>query len=124
LLGHDLTAAEDPPANWISPLIPLAPLFILLVWIAGLYLFTQRWQWHGKLPLRGMARFWRYFLPLAVDLILASIALIHVPNQFLTPMETISLFTPDVFLIVLLITILGSAWAFARTSFTFRRHQL
>ena len=120
LLGHDLSAAVDPPANWVSPLIPLAPLFILVVWIAGSYLFIQRWQHRGKLPPSGIQRVWRYFLPLAIDLFLASIAWILVPRQFLTPMETISLFTPDVFLIVVLMTVIGAGWALTRTYLTFR----
>jgi CubicO group peptidase (beta-lactamase class C family) len=120
LLGQDLTAAVDPPSNWVSPLIPLAPLLILIVWIAGSYLFLQRWRQTGKLPSRGLQLLLRYFLPLAVDLILASIAWILVPRQFLTPMETIGLFTPDVYLIVVLMTALGTGWALARTYLTFR----
>ena len=72
------------------------------------------------MPPRGTRRFWRYSLPLAVDLILASIAWILIPRQFLTRMETIGLFTPDVFLIVVLITVLGAGWALTRTYLTFR----
>jgi len=121
LLGHDLSAAVDPSANWVSPLIPLAPLFILAVWIVGSYLFIQRWRQQGKMPRPGIKRVWLYFLPLAIDLFLASIAWILVPRQFLTPMETISLFTPDVFLIVVLMTVLGVGWALTRTYMTFPR---
>ena len=124
LLGQDLTTAVDPPANWISPLIPLAPLFILIVWIATSYLFIRRWRKKGELPLRGVQPLWRYFLPLAVDLILASIAWILVPRQFLTPMETIGLFTPDVYLIVVLMTVLGAGWALTRTYLTIRPAQV
>jgi CubicO group peptidase (beta-lactamase class C family) len=124
LLGQDLTAAVDPPANWVSPLIPLVPLFILVVWIAGSYLFIQRWRRQKKLPPRGLPRLWRYFLPLAIDLILASIAWIFVPLQFLTPIETIGLFTPDVFLIVVLMTVLGVGWALTRTYLTFHPSQV
>jgi CubicO group peptidase (beta-lactamase class C family) len=123
LLGQDLTAAVDPPANWVSPLIPLVPLFILIVWIAGSYLFIKHWRQQGNLPPRGMQRFWRYFLPLAVDLCLASIAWILIPRQFLTPMETIGLFTPDIFLVVVLMTALGAGWALTRTYMTFRSTQ-
>jgi hypothetical protein len=36
-------------------------------------------------------------------------------------METISLFTPDVFLIVVLMTVLGAGWALARTYLVFTR---
>jgi CubicO group peptidase (beta-lactamase class C family) len=120
LLGQELSAAVDPPANWVSPLIPLAPLFILVIWIAGSYFFIQRRRRKGSLPPRGVQRLWRYYLPLAVDLILASIAWIFVPRQFLTPMETIGLFTPDIFLIVVLMTVLGAGWALTRTYLTFR----
>ncbi len=73
---------------------------------------------------RGAQRFWRYFLPLAVDLCLAAIAWILVPRQFLTPMETIGLFTPDVFLIVVLMTVLGAGWALSRTYLTFHPSQV
>ena len=90
-----------------------------MIWIAGSYLFIKRWRQQGKLPPHGIQRFWRYFLPLAVDLFLASIAWIIVPRQFLTPMETIGLFTPDVFLIVVLMTVLGAGWALTRTYLTF-----
>lgn len=67
---------------------------------------------------------WRYFLLLAVNLILASIVWILVPRQLLTPMETIGLFTPDVFLIVVLMTVLAAGWALARTYLTFRPPQI
>jgi CubicO group peptidase (beta-lactamase class C family) len=121
LLGHDLPASVDPPANWIDPLLPLVPLFILVVWITGSYLFIKRWQQLRNLPPRGAQWFWRYFLPLGIDLILASIAWILVPRQFLTPMETIGLFTPDVFLIIVLMTVLGAGWALIRTYLVFYR---
>jgi len=120
LLGQGLGAAVDPPANWVSPLIPLAPLFILMVWITGSYLFLQSWRRKGKLPSHGLQLLWRYFLPLAIDLILATFAWIFVPRQFFTPMETIRLFTPDVYLIVVLMTVLGAAWVLNRTYLTFR----
>ena len=119
LLGHNLSAAVDPPANWVAPAIPLVPLFILVIWIAGSYLFIKRWRQLGKLPPRGIHQLWHYYLPLVVDLCLASIAWIIVPRQFLTPLETIRLFTPDIFLIIVLMTILGVSWALARTFLTF-----
>jgi len=122
LLGHDLTTAVDPPANLIAPAVPLVPLLILSIWIAGSFLSIKRWQKQGKLPPRGAQRFWRYFLPLAIDLGLASLAWIVVPRQFLTPLETIGLFTPDLFLIMVLMTVLGAGWALARTYLTFRSY--
>jgi CubicO group peptidase (beta-lactamase class C family) len=120
LLGQNLSESVDPPANWISPVIPLVPFFILVIWISGSLLFIKHWRQRGILPLRGTQWLWRYFLPLAIDLFLASIAWIIVPRRFLTPMETIGLFTPDVFLIVVLMTVLGAGWALTRTFLTFR----
>lgn len=124
LLGRDLTAAVDPPANWLSPLIPLVPLFILLVWITGSYFFIKHRRQQGKLPPPGIQRVWLYFLPLSIDLFLATIAWILIPCQFLTPMETIGLFTPDIFLIVVLMSALGGGWALTRTYLTFRPRQV
>ena len=124
LLGHDLTAAVDPPANWIAPLIPLVPLFILLVWITASYFFIKHRRQQGKLPPPGIQRVWLYFLPLSIDLFLATTAWILIPRQFLTPMETIGLFTPDIFLIVVLLTVLGVGWALTRTYLTFRPRQM
>jgi hypothetical protein len=69
---------------------------------------------------RGAQLLWRYLLPLAIDLCLASIAWFIIPHQFRTPMETISLFTPDVFFIITLMAILGVAWAVVRTYVIFQ----
>lgn len=124
MLSHNLSTAVDPPANWVAPTIPFVPLFILILWIAGSYLFIKRWRQLGKLPPRSIVQLWRYFLPLAIDLCLASIAWIIVPRQFLTPLDTIRLFTPDIFLIIVLMTILGAGWALARTYLTFRPPQV
>jgi hypothetical protein len=120
LLGHSLSPSVDPPLDLIGPALPLAPLLILVLWIVGWYLVIRRWQRRGELPLRGMRRFWHYVLPLGVDLCLAVLAWLIVPRLFHTPMATISLFAPDVFLSIVLITSLGLGWALARTILTFR----
>jgi hypothetical protein len=67
-----------------------------------------------------MRRFWHYGLPLGVDLCLAALAWLIVPRLVHTPMATIGLFAPDVFLSIVLITSLGLGWALARTILTFR----
>jgi hypothetical protein len=87
--------------------------------ILGL-IIIKRWQHRGELPLRRMRRFWRYVLPLGVDLCLATLAWPIVPRLVHAPMATISLFAPDVFLSIVLITSLGLGWALARTIVTFR----
>jgi len=120
LLGHSLSPNVDPPPNLIGPARPLAPLLILVLWIAGWYLVIRRWQRRGELPLRGMRRFRHYVLPLGGDLCLAALAWLIVPRLFHTPMATISLFAPDVFLSIVLITSLSLGWALARTILTFR----
>ena len=48
------------------------------------------------------------------------LAWLIVSRLFHTPMATISLFTPDVFLSIVLITGLGFGWALARTILTLR----
>jgi hypothetical protein len=120
LLGHGLSPSVDPPPNRIRSVLPLAALLILVVWIVGWYLVIRRWQRRGDLPLRGMRRFWHYILPLGVELCLATLAWLILPQLVHTPMATIRLFAPDVFLSIVLITSLGLAWALTRTILMFR----
>jgi CubicO group peptidase (beta-lactamase class C family) len=120
LLGHRLSPSVDPAPDPIGPALPLAPLLMLVVWMVGWYLVIRRWQRRGELPLRGIRRFWHYGLPLAVDLCLAALAWLIVPRMLHTPMATIRLFAPDVFLSIVLVTSLGLGWALARTTLTFR----
>jgi CubicO group peptidase (beta-lactamase class C family) len=120
LLGHSLSPSVDPPPDRIGPLLPLAPLLMLVVWMVAWYLVIRRWQRCGELPLLGMRRFWRYGLPLGVDLGLATLAWLILPRLVHTPMATIRLFAPDVFLSIVLMTSLGFGWALARTILTFR----
>lgn len=121
LLGHSLSPSLDPAPDLIGPALPLAPLLMLVVWIVGWYMVIRRWQRRGDLSLRGIRRFWRYGLPLGVDLCLATGAWLLVPRLLHTPLATIRLFAPDVFLSIVLLTSLGLGWALARTALTFRR---
>jgi CubicO group peptidase (beta-lactamase class C family) len=120
LLGHSPSGSVDPPLDLITPATPLTPLLILVLWIVGSYLVIRRWQRRGELPLYGMRHFWRYIVPLGADLCLATLAWLIVPQLFHTPLETIRLFAPDVFLSLVLITVLGVSWSIARTTLTFR----
>ncbi len=49
---------------------------------------------------------------------------IIVPAQFHTPMATIALFAPDVFFVIVTLTILSLGWAIARSFFTFYPRRL
>jgi pimeloyl-ACP methyl ester carboxylesterase len=120
LLGHSLSPAVDPPTDLIGPVLPLAPLPILGVWMVGWYLVIRRWRRHGELPLRGMRRFSCYGVPVGIDLCLAASAWLLVPRPLHTPTATISLFAPDIFLSMVLVTSLSLGWALARTRLTFR----
>jgi CubicO group peptidase (beta-lactamase class C family) len=120
LLGHSLSGTVDPPPDLIGPALPLAPLLILGVWMVGWYLVIGRWRRRGELPLGGIRRFWHYGLPLGVELCLAVLAWLIVPRLVHTPMATIRLFAPDVFLSLVLVTSLSLGCALARTTLTFR----
>jgi hypothetical protein len=65
-------------------------------------------------------RFWQYFLPLAIDLCPLILVWIIVPNQFQTPVQTMVLFAPDVFVAIVTLTVLGLGWALLRSYFTLR----
>jgi hypothetical protein len=96
----------------------LAALLIPVLWIVWSYFSIRRWQHHGELPPRGISRFWRLYLPLAIDFCPVVLAWIIVPAQFHAPMETIALFAPDVFVVIITLTALSCGWAMARTVLT------
>lgn len=120
LRGQGRSERVDPPGDRLGPMLPLAPLLILVVWIAGSYLVIRRWQRRGELPLRGRRRLWSYGLPLGIDLGLATAAWLIAPRLLHTPMATIGLFAPDMFLSIVLLSVLGLAWALTRTILTIR----
>jgi CubicO group peptidase (beta-lactamase class C family) len=120
LLGHGLSGSVDPPPDQLGPARSLVPLLILAAWTVGWFLVIRRWRRRGDLPLRGMRRLGGYVLPLSIDLCLAGLAWVIVPRLSHAPMATISLFAPDVFLSIVLITVLGLGWALARTILTLR----
>jgi hypothetical protein len=120
LQGQGLSPAVDPPMNWLPPTWMLLPLLIAVAWLAGSVAFIRRWQRRGELPVRGWAILWRYALPLAVDLGLGGSAWMILPNRFQTPMATIGLFAPDVFAIIVSLTVLSLAGALGRSLFALR----
>lgn len=124
LLGTGPTASTNPPLTVISQAMLLAALLIPGLWIAGSYFSIRRWQQRGELPPHGTGRFWRLYLPLAVDFCQVALAWIIVPAQFHTPMETIALFAPDVFVVIVTLTALSLGWAMARIFITLHLRRL
>lgn len=120
LLGNSLTASTNPPLTVLPQVMLLAALLIPALWIAGSYLSIRRWQPHGELPPHGISRFWRLYLPLAIDVLPVGIAWIILPAQFHASMEAIALFVPDVFVVIVTLTALSLGWAIARTLLTLR----
>lgn len=118
LLGNGVTANTNLPATLTPQMLLLATLLIPILWIAGSFLFVKRWRDRGELPPYGIRRFWRLYLPLVIDLCPLVLVWIIVPSQFHTPIETIALFAPDVFVIIITLTALSLGWAMARTFLT------
>lgn len=124
LLGNGLTAHTDPPLTVIPQVILLAALLIPMLWIVASYLSIRRWQQRSELPSHGISRFWRLYLPLAIDCCPVVLAWIILPIQFNTPMETIALFAPDAYVAIVTLTVLSLGWAIARIFLTLRPRRL
>jgi len=120
LLGKALTASSNPPLSIIPQVMMLAALFIPLLWVIGSYVFIRRWQQRGELPPLGIRLFWRLFLPLVIDFCPVVFAWIILPSQFDAPMGAIALFVPDIFAVIVTVTILILGWALARIFLTLR----
>ncbi len=124
LLGDSLTASTNPPITVIPPVILLATLLIPSLWMVWSYLCIRRWQHRGELPPHGISRFWRLWLPLAIDLCPLVLAWIIVPPQSHAPLETLALFAPDMFSVSVMLTALSLGWAMARTFLTLHPRRL
>ena len=118
LRGERLTASTNPPVTIIPQLLLLATLLMPSLWIVGSYLSIRRWRQHGELPPHGRNRFWRLYLPLVIDICPLGLAWLLFPAQYHTPMATIALFAPDVFFVIVTLTVLSLGWAIARLFFT------
>ncbi len=118
LRGESLTASTNPAVSLIPQMLLLAALLIPILWIIGSYLSIRRWHQHGELPPHGGHLFWRLYLPLAIDLCPLGLAWILFPAQYHTPMATIALFAPDVFFVIVTLTVLSLSWALARLFLT------
>ncbi|MEZ4671310.1 MAG: serine hydrolase domain-containing protein [Anaerolineae bacterium] len=124
LLGNSLTASTNPPLTVIPQIVLLTALLIPIVWIVGSYLSIRRWQHRGELPPYGIRRFWRFYLPLAIDVLPVGIVWIILPAQFHASMETVALFAPDAFIVIATLTALSIGWALARIFLTLHARRL
>ncbi|MBI1280565.1 MAG: serine hydrolase [Anaerolineaceae bacterium] len=124
LRGNGLTASTNPPLNIIPQVIMLVMFFIPILWIAWSYHSIKRWQNRGELPLYGISRLWRFYLPLVIDLLPVDIAWVILPAQFHASMQAIALFAPDAFTVIATITILSVGWALARVYLTLHPQHL
>jgi len=124
LLGNNLTASTNPPLTVVPQVVLLTALLIPIVWIVGSYLSIRGWQHRVELPPHGIRRFWRFYLPLAIDILPVGIAWIILPAQFHAPIETIALFAPDAFIVIAMLTALSTGWALARIFLTLHPRRL
>jgi hypothetical protein len=120
LLGKSLSSSINPPLSVIPQLMMLALLLIPILWIIWSYSSIKRWQNHDELPPRGFSRFWRLYLPLVIDLCPLVLVWLILPAQFDAPMEIVALSVPDVFAVILILTVLCIGWAMTRIYLTIR----
>lgn len=120
LQGQSLTAAVNPPIDWLTPAGPLLPLLLVVVWGAGSLAFCQRRQRRGERPARGWRLIGSYGWLVGVDLVLAGAGWVIMPAAFKTPLAAIQLFAPDVFFSLGLMTAISVGWAVARGVLIFR----
>jgi CubicO group peptidase (beta-lactamase class C family) len=124
VLGNNVTATTHPPFNVMPQVVMLVTLLIPILWIVGSYLSIRRSREHHELPPRGIIRIWRFYLPLVIDFCPLVLAWIILPSRVDAPMEAIALFVPDVFLVIVTVTVLSLGWAIARIFLTLRPHPL
>ncbi len=90
-------------------------LFICLVLLPIVYLFSMIWAWRHRTQIRAkssnsLGRFSLWF-PLVTTLVAAWVILVLVPDLFGSPLATIRLFAPDFGLALIATAVLGVLWA-------------
>lgn len=124
LLGKELSASTNPPLTLIPHIMMLAALLIPMLWIVWSYTSIKRWQNRGKLPPRGISLFLHLYLPLVIDFSPVVLTWFILPALFDAPMEIVALSVPDVFVVILILTVLSLGWAMARIFLTLRPYLL
>ena len=120
LLGQGQAAPTNSLRTTLTRLRVMVPLVIAILWAGWSYLSLRRWQHRGEAHPHGLSRFWRLYVPLAVDLCSVGVIWILVPATVQTPMAAIALFAPDAFAVAVTITGLAAGCAVARTFFALR----
>lgn len=120
LLGKDLGAHSNTQLSLMPQMMMLALLLIPILWFIWSYGSINRWQNQDELPPRGSSRFRRLYLPLVIDFCPLVLVWIILPSQFEAPMEIVALSVPDVFAVIVILTLLSMGWIMARIYLTFR----
>lgn len=115
LLGHGQAAPNGSLWAALSRVTVMVPLLIAILWAGWSYRSLRRWQHRGEPPPHGLSRFWRLYVPLAVELCSVGVIWLLLPATVHTPMAAIALFAPDAFAVVVTITGLTVGCAIART---------
>jgi hypothetical protein len=95
----------------------IVPLAIAILWVWWSYRSLRTWPQRGEPRPHGFGKFWRLYVPLAVELCFVGAVWFLLPPTVQTPMATIALFAPDAFAVVVTTTGLAIGCAIARTVF-------
>jgi hypothetical protein len=74
--------------------------------------------------LHGISYIWRLCLPLIIDFCPLVLVWIILPSLFDAPMEVVALVVPDVFVVIVTVSVLSLGWVLARIVLTVRPRRL
>lgn len=97
--------------------LPQEALFIALALLPILYLLSMIWAWRHRSEIRaksGMFGRFSWWFPLLTTSVAAWLILFLVPSLFGAPLATISLFSPDLGLVMVATAVTGVLWAVFR----------
>jgi len=124
LLGKSLAASTNPPLSIIPQAMMLVLLLLPTLWIGWSYRSIRRWQNRDEFPPRAISLFWRLYLPLFIDFCPVVLVWIILPAKFDAPMEIIALSVPDVFVVIVMLTMISVGWMIARIFLTLHPRHL
>lgn len=102
--------------------LPQQALFVALVLLPIAYLLCMIWAWRHRAELRaksGAAGLFSLWFPLVTTLAAAWVILDLVPTLIGSPLRTISLFQPDLGLVLIAAAVTGVLWAVFRLGVAF-----
>jgi hypothetical protein len=97
--------------------LPQKALFIALVLLPVIYLVSMVWAWRHRAAIRdksGASGLFSLWFPLLTTLCAAWVILLLVPGLFGAPLRTITLFQPDLGLLLIATAVTGVLWAVFR----------